>query len=522
MSEFQDSKELNYHNKKFKFFFILLTLLFIFTPLTCANEYVSNVQEDLPWEYNFKQNIMGESILEITFNNYTDDQISYMQGQIRFKNNLGESLTDWIKIYLDFTINSKGSETIEIKIREKLLFLEAVKLLDRDIDTLIKDIKFIDFRYTYIRFENFTTLQQEELYPDLNRKNEYPTFFKDIDKPFINPRKVIEKYKNKYSCISSIPQNDISINILTASSTLQLMYLYNSNYIFSDPAIKKKSLYVIIKRNEMETKIKNITDYVAGVGFPSINIINLTGGREVFVIYGVNPGYFIIDDKDLLLSLPESIAVKAFEKNNSIMIQSQKRLKKTLFKEDIIKVEYDNYQKVLDLGFMYTQVDNRLLSSYQIEKHKWDKEKEQFELIERNDLPTVINIIENFIKHIKDGNFDKALEYLSPNFQKSLDNKGENLKVYLEKKYPGLLNSQDYFYIGNLKIVGIEDRNIYKFSTIDFDLKLFERNINILDPISYDYQEQWSNMDKDLINDMKIIDNISRSKVNSIKELIYK
>src|SRR6056297_604243 len=145
MSEFQDSKKLNCPNKKFEFLFILLTLLFVFTPLTCANEYVSNVQEDLPWEYNFKQNIMGESISEITFNNYTDSQISYMEGQIRFKNNSGESLTDWIKIYLDLTINSKKSEIIEIKIREKLLFLEAVKLLDRDIDTLIKDIKFIDF-----------------------------------------------------------------------------------------------------------------------------------------------------------------------------------------------------------------------------------------------------------------------------------------------------------------------------------------------------------------------------------------
>ena len=85
---------------------MLLTLLLLicFLDPVLANQYFTNIEEDLPFKYNFSQEyiVAGERVLNITISNNTNNNIKAIELEIRLKNAFGDIISEWNTFYRSF------------------------------------------------------------------------------------------------------------------------------------------------------------------------------------------------------------------------------------------------------------------------------------------------------------------------------------------------------------------------------------------------------------------------------------
>lgn len=154
--------------RKIKFLFRLTTLLLValFFSLSCfgsGNQYITNVEEELPYEYSFSKEyvVAGKRVLDLKINNKTDYHIKAIEIEIRVKDAFKEVISDW-STFADpqLEIPAHGSGKTRLTLTKR-------NILGTTVENVLDEAKYIDLRYKRIMLEGDILLEQEELYPEL-------------------------------------------------------------------------------------------------------------------------------------------------------------------------------------------------------------------------------------------------------------------------------------------------------------------------------------------------------------------
>ncbi len=143
--------------------FFLLLLVMYFSVSVFANQYFSNIEEDLSYEYSFSQRyiVTGERVLNLIVSNNTTYNIEAIEFEIRLKNAFGDVVSDWSTFTdPDLQIPAHTSESLTLTLTGRNIF-------GAKIENVLDQTRFIDLRYKRILLDNDVLLSQRDLYPEI-------------------------------------------------------------------------------------------------------------------------------------------------------------------------------------------------------------------------------------------------------------------------------------------------------------------------------------------------------------------
>ncbi len=143
--------------------FSLLLLVMYFSVSVFANQYFSNIDEDLPYSYSFSQRyiVAGERVLNLIVSNNTTYNIEAIEFEIRLKNAFGDVISEWNTFTdPDLQIPAHTSKSLTLTLTRR-------NILGAKIENVLDQTRFIDLRYKRILLDNDVLLSQRDLYPEI-------------------------------------------------------------------------------------------------------------------------------------------------------------------------------------------------------------------------------------------------------------------------------------------------------------------------------------------------------------------
>jgi len=186
---------------------MLLTLLLLicFLDPVLANQYFTNIEEDLPFKYNFSQEyiVAGERVLNITISNNTNNNIKAIELEIRLKNAFGDIISEW-NTFTDPDLQIPANTSKSLK-----LTLTRRNILGAKLENVLDQAKYIDLRYKRILLDNDVLLSQRDLYPEL--QYDYESF--RIEPDIINNKNINNLIKKHSFDQATFSKNSIAYNL---------------------------------------------------------------------------------------------------------------------------------------------------------------------------------------------------------------------------------------------------------------------------------------------------------------------
>ncbi len=155
--------------------FFLLLLVIYFSVSVFANQYFSNIDEDLPYRYSFSQKyiVAGERVLNLTISNNGAHNIEAVEFEIRLKNAFGDVISEWNTFTdPDLQIPAHTSKSLTLTLTRRNIF-------GAKIENVLDQTRFIDLRYKRILLDNDVLLTQKDLYPEIQYN--YGSFKVELD-----------------------------------------------------------------------------------------------------------------------------------------------------------------------------------------------------------------------------------------------------------------------------------------------------------------------------------------------------
>ncbi|GAH91447.1 unnamed protein product, partial [marine sediment metagenome] len=146
-------------------FSIPLLLVYLLAPVF-ANQYFTDIPEELPYEYSFSQKyiVAGERVLNLTVSNNTAYNIKAIEFEIKLKNAFGEIISDWSTFTSpDLQIPSQSSKSLSLTLTKRNIF-------GAKIENVLNQARYVDLRYKRILIEDDILLKQRDLYSELQYK----------------------------------------------------------------------------------------------------------------------------------------------------------------------------------------------------------------------------------------------------------------------------------------------------------------------------------------------------------------
>lgn len=143
--------------------FPLLLLVMYFSVSVFANQYFTNIKEELPYEYSFSQKyiIAGERVLNLTVSNNTAYNIKAIEFEIRLKDGFEDIISDWVTFTnSDLQIPARTSSSLSLTLTKK-------SILGTKIENVLDQAQYIDLRYKRILLDDGILFKQRDLYPKL-------------------------------------------------------------------------------------------------------------------------------------------------------------------------------------------------------------------------------------------------------------------------------------------------------------------------------------------------------------------
>lgn len=141
--------------------FSLLLLVMYFSVSVFANQYFSNISEDLSYTYSFSQKfiVAGEKVLNLTISNNTTYNIKAVEFEIRLKNAFKDVISEWnIFSSPDLRIPAHTSGTLTLTLTKRNIF-------GAKIENVLDQAQYIDLRYKRILLDDGVLFKQRDLYP---------------------------------------------------------------------------------------------------------------------------------------------------------------------------------------------------------------------------------------------------------------------------------------------------------------------------------------------------------------------
>lgn len=143
-------------------FLIPLLLVYLLAP-AFADQYFTNIKEDLPYEYSFSQKyiVAGEKVLNLTVSNNTAYNIKAIEFEIRLKNGFEDIISDWVTFTSpDLQIPAHTSASLSLTLTKR-------SILGAKIENVLDQAQYIDLRYKRILLDDGVLFKQRDLYPKL-------------------------------------------------------------------------------------------------------------------------------------------------------------------------------------------------------------------------------------------------------------------------------------------------------------------------------------------------------------------
>ena len=145
---------------------VLVTILGLVLAISSgifANQYFTDIKEELPYEYGFSQKyiIAGERVLNLTVSNNTVHNIKAIEFEIRLKNGFEDIISDWITFTSpDLQIPSYTTASLSLTLTKR-------SILGAKIENVLDQAQYIDLRYKRILLDDGVLFKQRDLYPKL-------------------------------------------------------------------------------------------------------------------------------------------------------------------------------------------------------------------------------------------------------------------------------------------------------------------------------------------------------------------
>ncbi len=216
----KNKKENFYMRVKCTIFSIPLLLAYLLAPVF-ANQYFTNIKEELPYEYSFSQKyiIAGERVLNLTVSNNTAYNIKAIEFEIKLKNAFGEIISDWSTFTSpDLQIPSQSSKSLSLTLTKRNIF-------GAKIENVLNQARYVDLRYKRILIEDDILLKQRDLYSELQYK--YGPFKIQLD--VINNKNVNDPVEYRFWQIVNI-EDSIATNLSILKKEDESKGQYNDEY----------------------------------------------------------------------------------------------------------------------------------------------------------------------------------------------------------------------------------------------------------------------------------------------------
>ena len=269
---------------------VLVTILGLVLAISSgvfANQYFSNINEDLPYIYSFSQKyiVAGERVLNLTISNNTAHNIEAVEFEIRLKNAFKDVISEWnVFSSPDLRISAHTSETLTLTLTKRNIF-------GAKIENVLDQAQYIDLRYKRILIEGDLLLTQRDLYSEFQHK--YGPFKIQLD--IINHKNVNDPTKYRFWQIVNI-ENSIANNLTISEKDKNKRYkeeYHKFNYIYQlIDTLSEDCLLLLVRITNVtrEPQEKEWFPNIGGRHFSNEWVYPYTTPRE--------SSFVLIDDKN--------------------------------------------------------------------------------------------------------------------------------------------------------------------------------------------------------------------------------